>query len=900
MKRVLTFVLALALVFGTVSFAVAAPVDVEGTDYEGAVARLGGLGVLKGYPDGTFKPENSITRAEFAVVVVKLLGLADAAEYAGGATDFSDVPADHWASGYVNIAVNRGIIKGYPDGTFAPNNPVNYSEAVTMLVRVLGYGPAADDEGTWPANYLAKAAELGVTDDVNFYGYAPATRGNVAIMADNSLEVPMMVRVGYGDEATYEVPKDDEQITLLNDKIKAKTVKAVLDKTHLVDCTTVDEDELAVLEAQDDDGVYNDAEVYEIADDCDVNFEDYLAEEVTLWLNDDDEVFFIERETDESDLVEGVIDEVDTAEVTVIDADGDDKDYDFATAVKVYINLRTGDGSAYDEGDLEPGMYVKAVLNDDGDIETVVATKWSIGVVDEVDVGDEEIDLKDKNVYSDEPNNNLDLEDMEYDFDLGDLEEDMIVLWYSVLTDDDDDVYKYFIEAYDETLVGTLEEYKSGDYVVIDDEEYDLAYDLVGDVTSDDDFTDLLGDDVKVYFGKDGKVVMAELDEAAEEEKDYALVVDVSEDEDRYGNTTPYIKLLTASGDIIEYAVAEDAVLKEGTTVVDRDVDADDYATKGYVGDVFTEGTDANGSDCLIFGASSPADPDNVLPGEIDMVTVAENKKEFTTHNRSSNTLVKYSLNNAGEIDELEIVGDIPSDETATGVEVDKDDKQLGSKLFAVDDSLFFDAYNEEVISFSKLGDGDDYFIKYVDDSADIEVAVVYSNNYVEDTEYAIYLSKSDIADDQYKVKVMMNGEEQYFNTDMSSTTLASTFGAAYKGEVFSVDFTDGDITDAEEVGVVANESFIDTISDVKVSKGRIEFATEGYYLFADDIQVYEYTLKDEEAQSAVDEVEAAETNDLDDGQLVNVILDDDGYVEYIFIIDDDDDNDVIDDVKFQ
>ena len=105
MKKLLALVLALAMALGTFSFAAAAPEDVVGTEFEEAVVRLVALGIIDGFPDGTYKPGEPVTRAQFAKIVVASLGVGEAAQYAQGATKFSDVPADHWASGYINVAV---------------------------------------------------------------------------------------------------------------------------------------------------------------------------------------------------------------------------------------------------------------------------------------------------------------------------------------------------------------------------------------------------------------------------------------------------------------------------------------------------------------------------------------------------------------------------------------------------------------------------------------------------------------------------------------------------------------------------------------------------------------------------------------------------------------------------
>jgi len=164
LKKSLVFLVVLTMVLSTIAPVFAAtPSDVTGTDYEAAVSQLVTLGVIAGYEDGTFKPDQSITRAEFAKIACYVVGVKDAADLSKGATKFKDVPATHWASGFVNIASEKGLLKGYPDATFKPEANVTYAEAITILVRALGMAPVVEGKGTWPANYLAKASAAGVT-----------------------------------------------------------------------------------------------------------------------------------------------------------------------------------------------------------------------------------------------------------------------------------------------------------------------------------------------------------------------------------------------------------------------------------------------------------------------------------------------------------------------------------------------------------------------------------------------------------------------------------------------------------------------------------------------------------------------------------------------------------------
>ncbi len=182
--------------------------DIEGTKYEEAIVKLEALNTIKGYEDGSFKPENTITRAELATVITFVLGLQDAAELAKESpTRFSDVKAGEWYTGYINIAANENVIAGYPDGTFRPSENVSYSEAVTMLVNALGLKPVVDKSGgTWPSNYMSKAAQLGITkvlSSVN--GSAKAIRGDVFLMAWETLLQDQWGATGFNDqgEITY-------------------------------------------------------------------------------------------------------------------------------------------------------------------------------------------------------------------------------------------------------------------------------------------------------------------------------------------------------------------------------------------------------------------------------------------------------------------------------------------------------------------------------------------------------------------------------------------------------------------------------------------------------------------------------------------------------------------------
>lgn len=156
-------------------------VDVEGTEYQESVEYLVDMGIINGYPDGTFRPNSNITRAEYTTIIMKYLE-KEPGEVEQVTKIFNDVENNHWAKGYINLAYDNDIIKGYTDGTFKPNGNITYQEAITILLNASGYQEVGKT-GTWPQNYIDKADEIGLTsvilgEDMT----ASATRGNIALL----------------------------------------------------------------------------------------------------------------------------------------------------------------------------------------------------------------------------------------------------------------------------------------------------------------------------------------------------------------------------------------------------------------------------------------------------------------------------------------------------------------------------------------------------------------------------------------------------------------------------------------------------------------------------------------------------------------------------------------------
>ncbi len=168
-------------------------------EYSKAVETLNLMGVINGYPDGSFGPANNVTRAEFTAMLMRLLNYGSLGSTSAAELPFTDIKDDDsdisWAIPNINTAYGMGVINGYEDGTFRPNDNVAYEEAVKMVVCSLGYTGIDVTCTPWYSNYVAQASKLGITSNLSNLGRleTPASRACIAQMLYDSLEAKMVV-----------------------------------------------------------------------------------------------------------------------------------------------------------------------------------------------------------------------------------------------------------------------------------------------------------------------------------------------------------------------------------------------------------------------------------------------------------------------------------------------------------------------------------------------------------------------------------------------------------------------------------------------------------------------------------------------------------------------------------
>ena len=182
MKKLVFLVLMIFISVNTPVFASNSFSDVQSQhENYAAIELLAEKGIISGYPDGEFKPSNSITRAEFTAILCRFLGEAETAEKQNGETIFTDVAADHWASGYINYAYSNGIVNGMGDGSFAPMNNVTYEQVLKMVISSFGVTEAeVEVHGGYPNGYLLIANRLDFGNKVEGGIGVLMTRGMVA------------------------------------------------------------------------------------------------------------------------------------------------------------------------------------------------------------------------------------------------------------------------------------------------------------------------------------------------------------------------------------------------------------------------------------------------------------------------------------------------------------------------------------------------------------------------------------------------------------------------------------------------------------------------------------------------------------------------------------------------
>ena len=212
LKKTMCLVLALVMMLGLCAVSASATSFTDDASisatYAEAAEVLNGIGVFKGYTDGSFQPKAEITRGEVAAILYRVV--------TGDVTDrqiglykdynkFTDVPSTTWYAGYINFVANAQLVKGHGDDTFGGDEHVTGYQVLAMFLRAIGYGKAGEFEGAgWQIETASQAKKLGLTNKIDTTTLGSnATREEVAEMIFQAIQVPQVTYSQLGGYSEY-------------------------------------------------------------------------------------------------------------------------------------------------------------------------------------------------------------------------------------------------------------------------------------------------------------------------------------------------------------------------------------------------------------------------------------------------------------------------------------------------------------------------------------------------------------------------------------------------------------------------------------------------------------------------------------------------------------------------
>lgn len=238
MKRLFSICLILILCFQMTAFGYYD--DTVGAEFENEINYLTAAGILNGSEDGSFHPQDNVTRAELVTVLVRMLGF----DYltVGDRTYYTDVDRDYWALSEINIATMQGFVNGYADGTFLPENNVTLEESIKIILCALGYAPLAELSGGFPQGYMLYAAKNKITAGISRRQNEYITRADMAKLIYSSLTVNI---VKQSKNEAYSITDE----TVLSSILKIHEREGIVTATkyaNLVPTAALEDDEIAI------------------------------------------------------------------------------------------------------------------------------------------------------------------------------------------------------------------------------------------------------------------------------------------------------------------------------------------------------------------------------------------------------------------------------------------------------------------------------------------------------------------------------------------------------------------------------------------------------------------------------------------------------------------------------
>jgi len=525
MRKVLSFVLCLALVLSSFSMAFAADTtaktaaglsDIAGIDNEAAVQVAYDLGIVTGNPDGTFLPTKAVTRAEFAAMITRALAIPDSALAGYTSTSFKDTTGYTWAVPYLAFCQSKGILLGDGAGNVMPGRTINTNEAVTMVLRAIGYTSNSSElVGVWPANYVTKAQDLGIYDDVA--AVTSVDKANAAQIIYNALTVNK-VQVATDGTTT---------------PLAAKMITAGLD------CT------------------YSDAIVNQ-GDSSIINIAPYVGAYGTIYRNDDGDIIAVKEK---STFLTGEWNAAKT-KFTV-----DDVDYTMATSQTVTTTAGLlNDAATASSGAVKTTFPADTTFTIAADLSgktingVYTVNEWKVTGSDKADSGIQQ-EIADNKLlnYDFTENDDENIDTTSFDLvgvtSLDKIAEDNVVYVYTLGNVSSNDIVKVAVGT--QTVEGVVSSFSSDDGAKISGKYYDISDDAANKLTDSN-----VSDTVKVWLDAYGEAYDFDVTEGNAD--NYAVVTKAT----AQSGFDKIIKLIDKDGTEKSYTFDDDIAPANGTPAV--------------------------------------------------------------------------------------------------------------------------------------------------------------------------------------------------------------------------------------------------------------------------------------------------------------------------------------------
>ncbi len=186
---------------------------------------LSTLGIMNGDENGNLNLDKTVTRAEFSKMIIKASGFRDSIPTSSISSGFTDVEPTHWAAPYIRLAAENKWIYGYGNGSFLPSSSIKLEEAVTVLLRVLGY-TSSDISGVYPSGQLALYESLELDENIKAVKGESLTREDCAHLIYHLLTAKTKTGQSYAQTIGYSLDSNGEVdlLKIINDDIKGPFV----------------------------------------------------------------------------------------------------------------------------------------------------------------------------------------------------------------------------------------------------------------------------------------------------------------------------------------------------------------------------------------------------------------------------------------------------------------------------------------------------------------------------------------------------------------------------------------------------------------------------------------------------------------------------------------------------